>query len=780
MGEESVDSDGFLAARLPAVAAKLAIELAEGEGYVAVDYSDSQVDLPFHSFDGLNRAGRTSNWPVGVALSPAPVPGLFVLTFGFPTRTEWIGDLKACGVEVQFDLGRKSHLVRASSIQAIVDCPAAKYLAWAFPYLSTDRIDPRLLDRAEADGWLRVALEFLPGTDLDAALDELPKGTPAPLDYHTTDGGTLSVQGFFTRHELESLLAQSKSLAAIVEAGDAQPSDERQGLIVAGGHNGVLLNPSPPAPRYATWLSDRQLTSAQNQQIVAVADTGYDDGGAGTPAIDHHLDIESPERLVANRDFRLLGATTPDPTGHGTFVSGIIVGSGGAVGASQAVDSQGYYLGSGIAPQARIAFAKIYSNACSDQGIAVSGFDEVFGWSRSDGSVDRAFIFNYSSNFNISTWDDRAKKFDERVLDADLVRSGNQTMTVVVSAGNSGSLGAGTVRTPATGKNVISVGSTLSYRPSNQPGAPSLACEGGFSSTQEADHVGKVNSSSSRGALFAPFPSAAAAHNTRIKPDVVAPGGRSVSTVPYNSPSTYTCQGLCRKFWPGDSLNPQQYHTVAQGTSFSAPVVSGVAALLRKWFLDRFVTPSPSLIKAALAATADTLGAANGGDHRPSHLYGWGRVSLDRLTDSAKRFYRTDLTGHQVSQGTVRSWTRTIDEPSRATYIAIAWSDPATAPTGSVPPLINDLSLAVELVGSSVFWRGNNFRENKDGIDDGTSHAFALGGDPILSDVVNTVEAVFIPAGTFSSGQQITMRVTGVTVPQGPQMFAIYAYNVRP
>jgi hypothetical protein len=49
-----------------------------------------------------------------------------------------------------------------------------------------------------------------------------------------------------------------------------------------------------------------------------------------------------------------------------------------------------------------------------------------------------------------------------------------------------------------------------------------------------------------------------------------------------------------------------------------------------------------------------------------------------------------------------------------------------------------------------------------------------------LSDSINNVEAVFIPANTFAAGQKLTIKVRGEGVAQGPQGFAVYAWNVKP
>ena len=110
----------------------------------------------------------------------------------------------------------------------------------------------------------------------------------------------------------------------------------------------------------------------------------------------------------------------------------------------------------------------------------------------------------------------------------------------------------------------------------------------------------------------------------------------------------------------------------------------------------------------------------------------------------------------------------------------LAWSDkPSVSGTGSQTGLVNDLRLSIEEGNSVAFWRGNNFNENKDSNDNGYSCRFTSGGDPILEDRINTVEAVFIKGETFPLGRELTLRITGANVTDGPQSFSLYAYNVR-
>jgi hypothetical protein len=296
-----------------------------------------------------------------------------------------------------------------------------------------------------------------------------------------------------------------------------------------------------------------------------------------------------------------------------------------------------------------------------------------------------------------------------------------------------------------------------------------------------APNVNAVASFSGRGSYFAKAPSQALAHNTRIKPDLAAPGVRVSSTVPYNS-TPYDIQTLttgCSKYYYFP--NPvNTYHSYGSGTSFAAPVVSGVAAVARKWFLDRGTNASPSLLKATLIATADTLGSSGllGYDHRPSPLYGWGRVNLAKLTDSVQKFFASasDLTS--VGTGGAYLYNLRISNPAVPVYVVLVWDDPPAGTVGGQPALVNDLLLDV----GDGLWRGNMFNENMAGLDDGYSYRFNVGVP--VNDAVNNVEAVFLPAGTFTPGQAVRVRITGINVPQGNaqgrQPFSVYAYNLVP
>lgn len=746
---------------------QLGPDVVEYDGFVAVRVGALEAE---RLTEEVRRAGVSSTARLDPSLptktSGIEIPGVYLLRFAFPVRPEWLEQLADCGVAAIVDQGDGAFLVRAASLQTIRTCGSARYLAWARSFASADRPMPEI-----GDGPAEVWLHFASGTELDAALAQLPAAVEV-LGSHRAADSSLFVRALAGSLELSALAATSPDLLAVTAVHEGVPQDERQGQTIAGNHDGIKVT----QPGYLKWLARRGLLTDSNQQTVALFDTGYDDGTGPEGA--HHPDLESPERLVDLWNFVNNSPVAPDRRGHGTLVAGIVAGDGRGTGEK---DLQGFLLGTGIAPKTKLVSLLVIDplpNACTffNTAIRLDELASIVTYSRTTSQgADKALIANHSWAELSNRYSELARFFDERVIDADPDRPGPQPMTTVFAAGNAGP-GDDTVASPAIAKNVIAVGSSQNYRPSTQPGAPPLSCMEGVIANEESQRIDRVNESSGRGRRFGPVPAPAALHNTRVKPDLVAPGGRVFSTVPFQTPETYICPRTCRPYWPEP---PRGYHSYVQATSYAAPVVTGVAALERKWFLDRGVDPTPSLLKAALIATADDLGSYYTADHRPSNTYGWGRVDLNRLTDSAARFWINEQSDLALATGEQRSWTRTLDNPRKDTYIVLAWSDPPSPITpSSQAPLINDLTLTVEVEGKPAFWRGNNFNENTTGVDDGYSHAYKT-GEATLVDAVNNVEAVFLPAGTFKKGQRITIKVTGANVTQGPQAFAVYAYNVR-
>ncbi len=769
-----------------------------------------EIQLPQHEIEPTDPATRVAlGFPS--TFPPLAVPGRFVVQFAYPVQEEWLDQLGACGMKVLAAFAQRAFLVLAPSETAITSCAVASYLAWVDTYLTTDRVSPEFF--AEANGGF--SLQFTGGVNLAQKGASLA----TTMTLGAVEGGGSGESGFVevtaSGAALAAFAKDDPDLLSVTYSGTAEWSDERVGLIVAGraGTSGTL-----GATGYLAWLESRRLSTPANQQVVAIFDSGYDRGSPGLPVHDpllddHHPDLENPERLVL-----LKGVPNPenlkDKTGHGTMVAGIVAGAanpvtlqGGERGGG--VDSLGYAYGTGIAPMTRLAVVPMAAEDIKLPARQDDALKLVFGLALADRAATCNQSWNLAAGGNqmpapnpLNTYDLTARFFDERALDANVATSAKEPMTFVFSAGNyayqfpNGPARFNTVASPATAKNVIAVGATTSWRPASAVGGPAIPCAYTMAlrpPDQDAPRADVLGLFSGRGRFFGGSTGADIASRVRIKPDLVAPGVRGFSTVPFGlvGVSLYDQPVGCTKYEPSN-VDTGYYYTYGSGTSFAAPVVSGVAALLRKWFLDKQQNnPSPALLKAAMIATADSLGHVPGQDHRPSPLTGWGRVSLDRLTDPVvQRFWNDNPLGGVATLG-VRQWTRTIGNPALGIYITIAWSDP---PAGLLSgpsaqgALVNDLNLTVEVLDAAGLvvgtYYGNLFRENVvagGGRDTGFSWKFLTpltGSDP--RDSINNVEGVFIPPNTLAAGRKLRIRVTGQNVPMGPQRFAIYAYNVQP
>ena len=131
--------------------------------------------------------------------------------------------------------------------------------------------------------------------------------------------------------------------------------------------------------------------------------------------------------------------------------------------------------------------------------------------------------------------------------------------------------------------------------------------------------VGSVSLSSS---VIAPFSSRGPTADGRIKPDVVAPGQDVITT---------TGRSASRSGEQRGTFELDEYGRVS-GTSFAAPLVSGVCALLKQ------AHPSwgPAQIAEALRMTATDLGVSG-----PDTTYGWGLV--DAAAASGLSFETPDV-----------------------------------------------------------------------------------------------------------------------------------------
>lgn len=212
----------------------------------------------------------------------------------------------------------------------------------------------------------------------------------------------------------------------------------------------------------------------------------------------------------------------------------------------------------------------------------------------------------------------------------------------------------------------------------------------------------------------------------------------------------WTCKGPAY-----DGRIVPQLATEGQGgTSFAAPKISGIFAILSQAYKSEVQAPVPAaLIKAVMMNTADDV--YNPGIDFKS---GFGRPNVRRAYLAIKdRRYATDT----ITQGSHKSFPVSVPAGTSQVRVMVYWTDYEATP-GAAQALVNDLDLTVSDPSGNITlpW----------GLDT-TANAVNLNALPTRKiDHINNEEQVTIDnpsAGTYN------IFIDGFNVPQGPQQFFV-------
>jgi serine protease AprX len=350
-------------------------------------------------------------------------------------------------------------------------------------------------------------------------------------------------------------------------------------------------------------------------------------GSTNTPAapaatiavVDSGIEASRPEfggRVVANVNLTSLsGNSSGDGRGHGTFVAGIA--------ASQL---QGHM---GVAPRAKI----VSLDVMDDQGMArTSDVIAAADWILANKAKYGIRVANFSLHSSV------ANSFMYDPLDKAVERLWFNNVVVVTAAGNYGS-------------------------PNGPSGVPFAPGNDPFVITVGAGDTGR--SVSTNDDVAAPWSAYGYTLDGFAKPDITAPGRYMIGPVP--TTSTLYSERSDHIVAPG--------YIELSGTSFSAPIVSGVAALI----LGRHPEWTPDQVKGALM-----LGAKNMPNAAPLSE-GVGEVNAARSIDldsapnpnlALKAFVSTDpLSGQLVFDAA--SWASKAK--SDASWASASWSSASWA-----------------------------------------------------------------------------------------------------
>jgi hypothetical protein len=194
---------------------------------------------------------------------------------------------------------------------------------------------------------------------------------------------------------------------------------------------------------------------------------------------------------------------------------------------------------------------------------------------------------------------------------------------------------------------------------------------------------------------------------------------------------------------------PVDAYINAYGTSFSAPQISAIAALLQQAALEAGEGyPKATTVKALLCNTAKDLGPPG-----PDYEFGFGRVdAFKAITALQKKQYAEG----NVSQGASAEFSLEVPEGIAELKVFLSWNDPA-AQLPAAKVLVNDLDLSIvrstETMLPLVLTPENPAQTAAPGRDSLNNSEQVVWKNP--------------SAGTY------TIRVFGDDVPLGPQDFSI-------
>lgn len=483
--------------------------------------------------------------------------------------------------------------------------------------------------------------------------------------------------------------------------------------------------------------------------------------------------------------------------GHGSHTSGSMAGLHASIQPSKDANVtfdmlvKGDDFSNGVAPLSRIAFTDIGAEGFVRTPVDFAS-DDFFANGYNEAEA-RVFSISWGCERPqarlCNRYDISARSIDEFVWN-------NKDFLLVMAAGNTGFTGADleegeeykdgayTVSSPSTAKNVLTVGAS-----ENDGGSQDSLLPQNCRDSEEPCSIENIFGSSSRGPTF----------DGRTKPDVFFPGSDVMSASSSGNFQDFTDGRSCRR-----DADPKEGVVPRSGTSMSAPLVSGLALLVRQYYREydpvtglKFGAskktgplrdgkgPSAALVRATLINGARsfegkyTFMAGESADKvtkdisdvpNRRQVEGFGRVQLDsvlkfaNVSDSPSLFafdrYKLDRKGQALKFVFDMTGSGTLK-------VTLSWTDPPGPLRDSFDTkstLINDLDLeatcsrtansTTQCSGISV---DKPFAESKSSADNVEQISLEETANPL----------------NVTGGGRITVVVRTKQIETGPQPFAM-------
>lgn len=673
-----------------------------------------------------------------------------VIQFIGPVRGEWSDRLRATGAKVVSYMPENAYVVWVGDAtrSAFEVFSRSDEVQWTGNFEPSWRRSPRLdAARIGVSAQVDVTVQILDGPSAKATIAKLRSISTKVLAKPSKVLEWINVS-------VRTSPARISEIASWPDVFNVEPyvvptkRDEVQGQIMAGNLTTTAGVVRPAGPGYLDWLESKGFpTSPASYPVVDVVDDGID---LGVAAKVRHPDFrEFGDSGMASR-VSYIGTCTSDPLGdgldgHGNINAGIVGGYNRRKIGFPYQDDLGYNYGLGISPFGRIAGTRIFGSG---------GYYDVSACGGSDaGVIERSWKSGArltSNSWGASVWgeyDASSQAYDAGTRDASGAEVGNQEILHVFSAGNSGS-GLGSIGSPGTAKNVLTVGATENVR-----------AEGVYDGcmTSESDNADDIIGFSSRGPTS----------DGRVKPDIMAPGVHI--TGPASQNPGFTGNSVCGMGAQG-AYYPlgQTLYTWSSGTSHSCPAVAGAVQLAYEHYgrsIRSGAVPSPAMLKALVVNSARYLAGVSAGGDLPSVHQGWGDVNMGTLFDGTPR-WTLDQTEILRTSGQEYSKVLHVADATKPVRISLVWTDAPGSTTGAA--WVNDLDL--EVVAGGNVYKGNVFKG-----------ALSVAGG--TADARNNIENVFLAAGVSGaiSVKVVARNIAGDGIPgnawSNDQDFALVAYN---
>ena len=674
--------------------------------------------------------------------SLTPGPHHYLVQFIGPIKEGWLRGVRRAGGEPRELYQNFVYVVRADEA-ALAKIVALPYVRWAGHLPHEERISTAVRRS--------MAGETVP---------TLPRTRLLPDVYTVEFFGAEDVAKAVPqvrRLGLKILLEQARAQILVVQS-SAQKAERRRQITALSAIHAVrkirrraVNRPNNDAAAgimgTAASMGNPGLRLSGKGEIIGICDTGLDTGDASSIHPDFTGRIAWIKSYPITSDYAQFinnpggndGPADLD-SGHGTHVSGSVLGSGAA---SAQIPGQAAPI-RGLAYDARLIFQAVeqaldWKSPADRQRYGRYGLAGIppdlktlFG----DAYAKGARIHSNSwGGGDPGVYDDQCRQLDQFVWS-------HKDFCIVVAAGNDGTDSDGdghinpmSVTSPGTAKNCITVGACENKRPNfnsdrygdwwptDFPAAP-------FRTDPIADNPNEV----------VPFSSRGPTKEQRNKPDVVAPGTFILST----RSTMIAPNNMAWAAFPSSRL-----YFFMGGTSMATPLTSGAVAVVREYLRtkQKISSPTAALLKASLIAGATRLrGYGVSGAILDNHQ-GFGRVNLDAvLARAAPASARFTEVRPGLKTGETSSSKLTVKSNAAPLRIVLAYTDfPG-------PSLVNNLNLIVAAPDGRKFV-GNQRK----------------GGPPAL-DGGNNAEVVHVDKPAPGIWR---VDVIGSNVPNGPQDFAL-------